>query len=474
MVVPHLLTSIPIEDGSEDWADDVWSESDDEALRIHLSSPLPASSDAGLFSSPIAHPSAMFNPLDDDNSDHNELPRPPSPGIFATPERSSGAGIASISSFSPMTPIAQLLRNEGIVPSSAVVGSRSTRKAKRMKKARNRQRIKVTQIEWAKRGKSEVANRQACDRLLRLAKAKGIRWVDLMTYVFNPELGQGNTRYHEFFVLPGAVRQVLDWWMSSKNSPTARREVAEWAVEYVASCVAKEARKVTESGELQTMKKAINRELVNSFELSNYTEKLATDWAPTASTIISAFATSRHAGKHKDQRLQKTALVRPSQHRSCECANQESQVKTMVSLMCLGEYSRANNLVKRLMGLYLYSAGAQRQTINVLSKIGLSESYSSLISSRVRRLRKAKTGTSSSQPDLTSTSPGPNEAQEGQRLGTLYQLSDSVRNAAREIAATGQYGIVYDNINLNFSNSEQILGRHGASQFLDIKQSVLT
>ncbi|KAJ2929189.1 hypothetical protein H1R20_g7903, partial [Candolleomyces eurysporus] len=135
----------------------------------------------------------------------------------------------------------------------------------------------------------------------------------------------------------------------------------------------------------------------------------------------------------------------------------------MAGLMCLGEFSRANNLVKRMMALYLYASGAQRQTINVLSKLGYSESYSSLISSRLRRPRRQKKAAPSSEGSVSEVTqaepPG-----EGQRLGTLYQLSDSVRAEARAVAATGKFGVVYDNINIAFSNSEQILGRHDTQE----------
>ena len=49
---------------------------------------------------------------------------------------------------------------------------------------------------------------------------------------------------------------------------------------------------------------------------------------------------------------------------------------------------------------------------------------------------------------------------------TLYQLSESMRQETREIAATGLFATVYDNININFCNPEEIIGRHGEQQFL--------
>jgi hypothetical protein len=74
-----------------------------------------------------------------------------------------------------------------------------------------------------------------------------------------------------------------------------------------------------------------------------------------------------------------------------------------------------------MIGLYLYASGAQHQAISVLSTIGLCKSYSNLIT-------KNKT--------------------QHRRTGTLHQLSDSMREKARELASTGLYGTVYDNINI--------------------------
>ena len=62
----------------------------------------------------------------------------------------------------------------------------------------------------------------------------------------------------------------------------------------------------------------------------------------------------------------------------------------MAALSCIGEYSHANNYSKRIMALYLYATGAQRQAITVLSTIGLSESYTNLTSINLKRHRKKR------------------------------------------------------------------------------------
>ena len=140
----------------------------------------------------------------------------------------------------------------------------------------------------------------------------------------------------------------------------------------------------------------------------------------------------------------------------CGC----SQVVTSAALSCLGEYSHANNLAKRVVGLYLYATGAQRQSIHVLSTLGLSESYSNLITRNIYRKRNtSKHATKVSEPSATEPSSGVVH-----RTGTLLQLSESMREKTQEIAATGLFGVVYDNINIDLRNAEEIVGRHGASR----------
>ncbi|EDR07405.1 uncharacterized protein LACBIDRAFT_327881 [Laccaria bicolor S238N-H82] len=80
---------------------------------------------------------------------------------------------------------------------------------------------------------------------------------------------------------------------------------------------------------------------------------------------------------------------------------------------------------KRMIGMYMYASGAQRQAISVLSTLGLSESYGNLISKNVRRVqmvkgRKQKMKVKGKEKGVDS---------EGPKIptGTLYQLSESMR-----------------------------------------------
>lgn len=114
-----------------------------------------------------------------------------------------------------------------------------------------------------------------------------------------------------------------------------------------------------------------------------------------------------------------------------------------------------------MIGLYLYAMGAQWQCIMVLSTLGLSESYTNLTSQNIRRKRKIKTA---EEPNPFVEVPLAAPSTEiVQHTRTLHQLSNSMRSEARELAATGLFSVVYDNINLHFGSAEQIIGRHGTS-----------
>ena len=149
------------------------------------------------------------------------------------------------------------------------------------------------------------------------------------------------------------------------------------------------------------------------------------------------------------------------------------QVTTSAALTCLGEYSHSNNISKRMIGLYLYASGAQRQTITVLSTLGLSESYTNIITKNKRRSKSLKQiPLDAVLPELETLPPKKNPSASLSHsiyTGTLHQLSDSLRTQTRAIAATGLYSVVYDNINMMFRSAEQIIGRHGECFICDLK-----
>ncbi|KAF8172686.1 hypothetical protein BJ912DRAFT_1024993 [Pholiota molesta] len=286
------------------------------------------------------------------------------------------------------------------------------------------------------------------DKALQRMKEDGIQLWDLMEYVFDPSNKQGTLRWHGFFINHGNATRILDWWTSSKNTADARQEVTEWACNHVSKLIAREAAHITKSKELQTRGQQIDGEFVTSFSFSKLHDWLSSDEvAPVSMQMLRALATSQNADKHTELRKVKTQMV-----------------TTSAALACLGEYSRSNNRVKRMISVYMYSAGAQCQLMTVISSLGLAESYSNLISKNRRRQRVTRSRTRGSQ-NADSAGEGTDQvtAVVG-KTGTLHQLSESMRQEARNIAAEGLFATVYDNINMNFNNAEQIIGRHDTQE----------
>ncbi|KAF9477171.1 hypothetical protein BDN70DRAFT_948601 [Pholiota conissans] len=279
------------------------------------------------------------------------------------------------------------------------------------------------------------------EEVIENMKLKGVTVWDFLEHVFHPKNKKRLLAWQQFFSSKAHVTQLLGWWTSLKNSRAARGYINSWIRTYVQDIVSREARKVTKRKTLQTMGKTINSEFAASFSFPKISSMLSSD-APFASSIITAFATGPKATKHTQKRKYRTNMV-------------YFIVVTSSALACLGEYSHANNLAKRMIGMYMYASGAQRQVISALSTLGLSESYSNLISKNMRRVRIKK--------NSTSTEPQVEEALKVP-TGTLMQLSESMREETRDVAATGLYETVYDNINIIFQNPEEVMGRHDTQE----------
>ncbi|KAH9896145.1 uncharacterized protein BXZ73DRAFT_111846 [Epithele typhae] len=178
----------------------------------------------------------------------------------------------------------------------------------------------------------------------------------------------------------------------------------------------------------------------------------------------------------------------------------------------LGERSQNNSLLKHIMGLYLFASGASRQTITVLASLGICSSYAAIAgsskTSSVAPLKPSAKGKNNTpvendnedDPDLANDDevedpvveiagvppevdradeqdkgthqahaikrplPRPRLAQAAGWRGLLRRLSNTARHAARFLAHSTPFGAVYDNINMVFKVSEQIVGRKDAQE----------
>ncbi|KAL0059342.1 hypothetical protein AAF712_013920 [Marasmius tenuissimus] len=157
---------------------------------------------------------------------------------------------------------------------------------------------------------------------------------------------------------------------------------------------------------------------------------------------------------------------------------QKSNLVFTTIMQTLAEFSQKNNLLKKLMGMYLFATGSQRQSISAMHHLGLSESYQSLVDKPRRRKRKKKASKSQSTrpaiPDAglepgdkhadTIVSLEPSDDIIESRPGSLRALARNQQSVLRRIASVGLFGLVYNNINIVEKAAEQILGRTDAQE----------
>ncbi|KAJ7255106.1 hypothetical protein B0H12DRAFT_1202205 [Mycena haematopus] len=314
-----------------------------------------------------------------------------SPAPFSSPARQATTQALADSLLFALPP----LSSDGIIPSSPIVGTKEERLATIRKKSHRKRAQTIATQKVVSKELSEENKLAVFEEILAKLTENGLTFGQLMLYVFDPVYKQGATRWDGFFKVEGLATRILNLWTSKTNSPTARAEVGGWAEVYVAEVVQEEAQNVTGSKFLQMGRAAINNEYVTGFSMVDVGQHLNSA-ARVAMKIFDAFATS--ARNLKTDLPQRTA--------------KRFTIVTSSALALLGEFSHKNNYSRRIMGLYLYATGAQRQTISVITK-----------------------------------------------LGTLRELSSSMRSFARVVASTGLFAASYDNINMMFRAAEQVMGR---------------
>ena len=193
--------------------------------------------------------------------------------------------------------------------SSIIRGTRQERGAHRRRKGYKKQRETLARQRQEADKEAERQRKKDLDEVLNCLRSKGLRFLDLMEYVFDYSNGRGDIRWHDFFVHEGVATRILNLWASSRNAQAAREEVEDWAIEYIARTVAREARTVTKSKELQTLGKKIDQKIITSFSFSAMHDLLQDEMAPVAMTIFTAFSTSRNAHKHSEHRQKRTSVV---------------------------------------------------------------------------------------------------------------------------------------------------------------------
>ncbi|EJD46862.1 hypothetical protein AURDEDRAFT_62846, partial [Auricularia subglabra TFB-10046 SS5] len=241
-------------------------------------------------------------------------------------------------------------------------------------------------------------------------------------------------RFRELFQDRSAISQILGFWTTGAKTPKQLRDhVNAWMVSHVSRLANREATRITTDGWMRTPRQ-VTKQGVLAFRVDSLEPKFASA-APVMYQVALSFATARRQNKEASEQLRQ----------------RKKMVMTQAIASLLREHSRDNNLVATQNGLYLYAAGAKRQTISVLSHAGWCCSYPRLVDN-----------SSQDAQDTASESGGPSEQAPGLIKGILPSLSASCMQDARTLAASRHYSNTYDNINFTDSIAEQTIGRKDA------------
>ncbi|KAI0707558.1 hypothetical protein C8T65DRAFT_576601 [Cerioporus squamosus] len=306
----------------------------------------------------------------------------------------------------------------------------------------------------------KLEKKKAIGEVLEFMSEQGVAYGEVLEYMSDVEQsrGVGHARYDGLFAEPGRVERILENWVSSRNtSEKARKAVVHWIVKYVSRELDAEGNRVTKDGFLLSSRCRVNAAFAMDFNLLGLYNKIK-EICPLTVNLLGSLATSTTQQKKLDciARGDTTARLLRFQKR-------HQKLIASSTLTLLHARSQRNSYFTHVLGLYLYATGAQRQTISVLSHLGLSSTYQMLASD-------TESDTAAAHPPSVPTPATPACAgHQGHkpRGGLLHDLSESCRDELRTRAQAPEadpLADVYDNINFMFRAAEQIIGKKDSQE----------
>ncbi|KAH9911535.1 uncharacterized protein BXZ73DRAFT_93356 [Epithele typhae] len=281
-----------------------------------------------------------------------------------------------------------------------------------------------------------------------MLEKQGLTWGSFVKWISGAN-GHGQARWDGFFSCSKDVVGVLDLW-ANQSSKNGRRTVREWAFEVVAQEVEAEAKVTTESNLLQTRTQAFTNERILSFDLTSLHNSIF-GMCPVSTALLTRFADTPR--QHKTVTARSEASLDDERDDPSVIRKKRRIGTVLVDL--LGERSQNNSFIKHTNALYFYANGTSRQSISVASALGICSSYTTIVGSA-----KVHRNFDMPPPGLEEDDNAKPEtpASFWRGAGLLRRVGYSCRLAARELAHSSLAGYVYDNINVTFKVSEQVLG----------------
>ncbi|KAF9342950.1 hypothetical protein BGX26_006523, partial [Mortierella sp. AD094] len=160
---------------------------------------------------------------------------------------------------------------------------------------------------------------------------------------------QANTFYGR-----GGHTHIFQIWLSNIEDDRHMEALCLAASGPVVDKMKKELAKLSEAEDLRLPSSNVSRQKLSSFSLDFISNRMAA-LAPMLTSTLRSLAT-----------------LNPKSSRS------DSSIVPTVASMLLFVKNRASNYIQMMMGMYLYSRGVSRRVIEVLSKAGLSVSYTTI------------------------------------------------------------------------------------------------
>ncbi|KAG8699950.1 hypothetical protein FRC09_006271 [Ceratobasidium sp. 395] len=204
-----------------------------------------------------------------------------------------------------------------------------------------------------------------------------------------------------------------------------------------------EAKSITGDGILRSSNKAIGPSYLKKFRISHIKDLLQ-EYCPTSIRVLLSIAGVDDT---------RATLV--------DAPVLAQNVALFCMVMLLRELSQQNNLIQVIFGLYMYTVGLKRQAFEVLSHVGLTISYSLLVSGLgVRASWKRQRKRKSAKQDKDSKQQKEKQKANSPTSGPLKTLSTASIQELRDVTSAGEpIGLVFDHVSLAVNVAEPVLGK---------------
>lgn len=186
--------------------------------------------------------------------------------------------------------LAEVLGTAMSQPSDSIIASSPIQTTEDLRRKQRKVREAAKQAhETARHEVRRERVKDVCQNVLSILKENNIPFGELLEFVSDPANQRGNDQYRGLFSDVDWVHRILDFWMSSSNSVTARNTIQEWALCLVSHLIDCEACAATQDGFLRTQKRPIDESFALHFSIETINAEL-TEHCLSMLQLLDAFS----------------------------------------------------------------------------------------------------------------------------------------------------------------------------------------